>query len=190
MIAGASVRYRFYASWGLSAFEITQVVLFCTLTLWLGFFTLGGFAFFLDPLSLPSPFYWPPSSTRKVGALLLAVVIGYLITTRVRSQPIRFRGLQINLPSWKTGLLQMLVGAADWLLAGATHETIKGFISQTVSPHESAKNRGTRPRTTEIPQPGNGHPARGQAGRLSKTAGGRIASCHPLALSRVGPQKD
>jgi phosphatidylglycerol lysyltransferase len=55
-----------------------------------------------------------------VGALLVVVVIGYLITTGLRSQPIRFRGLQINLPSWKTGLLQVIVGAADWLLAGAT----------------------------------------------------------------------
>lgn len=41
MIAGASVRYRLYSAWGLSALQITQVVAFCTLTLWLGFFTLG-----------------------------------------------------------------------------------------------------------------------------------------------------
>ncbi len=120
MFAGASVRYRFYASWGLSALEITQVVLFCTLTLWLGFFTLGGMAFCLDPLSLPPPLQWPLSSSRIVGALMLLLVIAYLITTGVRSQPFRFRGLHINIPSWKTGLLQMLVGAADWLLAGAT----------------------------------------------------------------------
>ena len=42
MLAGGSVRYRLYSSWGLSALEITEVVGFCTLSLWLGFFTLGG----------------------------------------------------------------------------------------------------------------------------------------------------
>ena len=42
MIAGASLRYRLYSAWGLSTLQITQVVAFCTLTLWLGFFTLGG----------------------------------------------------------------------------------------------------------------------------------------------------
>jgi uncharacterized membrane protein YbhN (UPF0104 family) len=35
MIAGASVRYRLYSAWGLSTLQITQVVAFCTLTLWL-----------------------------------------------------------------------------------------------------------------------------------------------------------
>ncbi|WP_319524491.1 YbhN family protein [uncultured Desulfosarcina sp.] len=53
MIAGASVRYRLYANWGLSALEITKVVFFCTLTLWLGFLGLGGAVFFLVPLTLP-----------------------------------------------------------------------------------------------------------------------------------------
>ncbi|MCG6928965.1 MAG: bifunctional lysylphosphatidylglycerol flippase/synthetase MprF [Desulfofustis sp.] len=119
MIAGASVRYRFYASWGLSALEITQVVLFCTLTLWLGFFTIGGLAFLLDPVSLSLPLHLPATSTRTVGVLMMLAVIGYLTITRVRSRPFRFRGLQIDLPSWKTGLLQMMVGAADWLLAGS-----------------------------------------------------------------------
>ncbi len=119
MIAGASVRYRFYASWGLSALEITRIVLFCTLTLWLGFFTLGGLAFLIDPVSLPPPLNWPMASTRMVGVLMLIIVIGYLIAARLRSQPVRLRGLQINIPSWKTGILQMIVGGADWLLAGA-----------------------------------------------------------------------
>jgi uncharacterized membrane protein YbhN (UPF0104 family) len=41
MIAGASVRYRIYTSWGLTAIEIAQLIGFCSLTLWLGFFSIG-----------------------------------------------------------------------------------------------------------------------------------------------------
>ena len=54
MLAGASVRYRLYSAWGLSAFQITQVVAFCTLTLWLGFFTIGGAVFLIEPLTIPA----------------------------------------------------------------------------------------------------------------------------------------
>jgi hypothetical protein len=49
MIAGASVRYRLYSAWVLSTPQITQVVAFCTLTLWLGFFILGGVVFLIEP---------------------------------------------------------------------------------------------------------------------------------------------
>jgi len=41
-IAGSSVRYRLYSTWGLSAVEVARVIAFCILTSWLGFFSLGG----------------------------------------------------------------------------------------------------------------------------------------------------
>jgi uncharacterized membrane protein YbhN (UPF0104 family) len=53
MIAGASVRYRLYSAWGLSTVEITQMVVFCTLTVWLGFLSLGSLLFLIDPLFVP-----------------------------------------------------------------------------------------------------------------------------------------
>jgi phosphatidylglycerol lysyltransferase len=48
MIAGASVRYRLYTAWGLTTFEITQVIGFCTLTLcpWRGSFSLRTLGIF------------------------------------------------------------------------------------------------------------------------------------------------
>jgi len=121
MIAGASVRYRLYASWGLSALEITKVVFFCTLTLWLGYFALGGAAFILDPLALPlAAHHLPAGSTRAIGVLMVLGVIGYLAAAKLRRRPVLLRGWQVDVPSWKTGILQVLVGAADWLLAGGT----------------------------------------------------------------------
>jgi len=48
MLAGGSVRYRLYSAWGLSVYEITKVVLFCTATLWLGFLTLAGIIFLVE----------------------------------------------------------------------------------------------------------------------------------------------
>ena len=39
-LAGSTVRYRLYSSWGLSAGEIAKIVVFTTLTLWLGLFAV------------------------------------------------------------------------------------------------------------------------------------------------------
>ena len=69
MIAGASVRYRLYSAWGLSAFEITKVVAFCTVTLWLGLFSLGGLTFLLEPIWVPELLHLPVCSARRNPSL-------------------------------------------------------------------------------------------------------------------------
>lgn len=120
MIAGASVRYRLYASWGLSAPEITRLVFFCALTLWLGFFTLGGLVFVIDPLILPKAFHLPFGTTRAIGLLMGLLAAAYLTADTIVKKPLRLLHWQVDLPSLKTGALQLLVGAADWLVAGAT----------------------------------------------------------------------
>jgi len=117
MIAGASVRYRLYASWGLSALEITKLVFFCTLTLWLGFFALGGMVFVIDPLLLPTVLHLPLMSTRTVGMLMGLPVVAYLAAGALMKNPVRLFHWEIDVPSLKSGALQLLVGAADWFLA-------------------------------------------------------------------------
>ena len=69
MVAGSSVRYRLYSTWGLSILQITQIIAFCTLTLWLGFFTLGGATFLIAPFELPANYHLTVSSTRIVGII-------------------------------------------------------------------------------------------------------------------------
>ena len=53
-LAAGSVRYRLYSAWGLSALDVAKIILFCSLTFWLGFLTLGAFAFLCDPLPIPA----------------------------------------------------------------------------------------------------------------------------------------
>jgi phosphatidylglycerol lysyltransferase len=120
MIAGASVRYRLYASWGLSAVEITKVVFFCTLTLWLGFFTVGGLCFLIGHPALPSGIPLPGGATRAIGALLSLAALAYPVAGKLWHRPVRIFNWEIDMPSWRTGALQLLVGAADWILAGST----------------------------------------------------------------------
>ena len=99
MIAGASVRYRLYSAWGLSTLQITQVVAFCTLTLWLGFFTLGGAVFLIEPPTIPATIHLPLASLRAIGMVMLAVVLTYLIVTAAKKTAIKIRQWEIQLPS-------------------------------------------------------------------------------------------
>jgi phosphatidylglycerol lysyltransferase len=117
MIAGASVRYRLYSAWGLSTLQITQVVAFCTLTLWLGFFTLGGAVFLIEPLTLPAAIHLPLASLRAIGILMLAVVLAFGIVTAAKKAPITIRQWEIQLPSIGLFVSQLIIAVLDWMLA-------------------------------------------------------------------------
>jgi phosphatidylglycerol lysyltransferase len=117
MIAGASVRYRLYSAWGLSTLQITQVVAFCTLTLWLGFFTLGGAVFLIEPLMIPAAIHLPLTSLRAIGILMLAIVLAYGIVAAAKKAPITIRKWEFQLPSARLFFLQFIIAALDWMLA-------------------------------------------------------------------------
>ncbi len=117
MIAGASVRYRLYSAWGLSALQITQVVAFCTLTLWLGFFTIGGAVFLIEPLTIPAAIHLPLASLRTVGIVMLAVVLAYGILTAAKKTAITIHQWEIQLPSARLFFSQLIIAALDWILA-------------------------------------------------------------------------
>ena len=42
MLSGASVRYRFYTRWGVTADELSRIVFSYSVTFWLGLLALGG----------------------------------------------------------------------------------------------------------------------------------------------------
>ncbi|MBI4774429.1 MAG: bifunctional lysylphosphatidylglycerol flippase/synthetase MprF [Deltaproteobacteria bacterium] len=124
MIAGASVRYRLYSTWGLTAFEITQVVGFCTLTLWLGFLAVEGLAFLFEPLALPTALHFPFKSVHILGMLFLVIVVSVLLWSLLVKRPFKVKGWQFSLPSPGLLLSQIMVASLDWLLAGAVLYTL------------------------------------------------------------------
>jgi phosphatidylglycerol lysyltransferase len=119
MIAGASVRYRLYSGWGLSAFDITRVVAFCTLTLWLGFFTLGGLVFLLEPVAISKTIHLPFGSARLLGIILLLIVAAYFAGSVFRKQPIKIREWEFSLPSVRLFFAQTAIAIFDWALAAS-----------------------------------------------------------------------
>jgi phosphatidylglycerol lysyltransferase len=118
MIAGASVRYRRYSTWGLSTFEITKLVAFCTLTLWLGFFTVGGLVFLSEPIMIPGTLHLPFDSVRPIGAIFLMFVGSYVLATLLRKTPLEIRDWEFSLPSLKLLMIQLAIASLDWIMAG------------------------------------------------------------------------
>jgi phosphatidylglycerol lysyltransferase len=118
LISGTSVRYRFYTRWGLSAGDISRVVLFNTWTYWLGILVLGGWSLALNPLpglgELPGGRWLPP-----LGWLLLAISVAYAVGAAVRRTPVRLGGFELHPPG--TGLIagQFAVSIADWALGSS-----------------------------------------------------------------------
>jgi len=119
MIAGASVRYRLYSAWELSALEITKVIAFCTLTLWIGFFSLGGVVFLFEPIMVPETLHLPFSSIRPLGVIFLMLVGGYILWSSLRKRPLKIREWEFPLPSTRLFLVQIAIASLDWALAGS-----------------------------------------------------------------------
>ena len=118
-LAGSSVRYRLYTSWGLTPGEVAKIVVFTTLTLWLGLFSIGGISFPLRPLPLPGWVPLPFHTTRPLGFLLLLPPLLYLLAAS-RKEPTWCIGkFELLLPEFKSALLQVVIASLDWALAAA-----------------------------------------------------------------------
>ncbi len=119
MLAGSSVRYRLYTSWGFSLLEVTKMVAFYTLTLWLGLLSVGGLSFVAEPVALPALMGLPFASARPVGVIFLVVVCGYLSWSALRRKPVVILGREIEPPSVRLSAAQIALASLDWLLAGS-----------------------------------------------------------------------
>lgn len=116
VLGGAAVRYRLYSGWGLSALEIGKVVLFGTLTFWLGMVGVGGVVL-LSPAGVPglaAGHVWP----RLLGVGLLALLAGYIAACWKVRRAVRIRGWELSLPEPRLALGQFALAALDMVLAG------------------------------------------------------------------------
>lgn len=119
LLTSASVRYRLYSAWGMTAEEIARLVAFTTATFWLGIVTVAGIAFVAEPLALPPFGLKLLPSARPLGVVFVALVGGYLLLVLLRRRPLQLGRWEIPLPSPRLTALQLLTSSIDWLLAGA-----------------------------------------------------------------------
>ena len=118
MLSGASVRYRFYTRWGLTAAELSSVVISYSVTFWLGLMTLGGLTLLVSPL--PDALGLPaPRTAAVVGAALLCASGGYVAAAWRHRAPLCIRGSELRFPSVGLATLQVLTSSVEWALAAS-----------------------------------------------------------------------
>jgi phosphatidylglycerol lysyltransferase len=127
MLAGASVRYRLYSAWGLTADEITKVVAFCTLARWLGFLTLGGVLFLLEPTVIPGMHLFPFATVRPFGMIFLSLAGGYFLWSLLRKRPLKIRDWDLPIPSRGLVFFQVSLCAASRLFPGRKRKLSAGI---------------------------------------------------------------
>ena len=119
LLTGSAIRYRFYASWGVSAVAIAQVIAFANFTFWLGMFAIAGFLFLVNPLKIPTQLHLPFTTVRPIGVIFLVLVAIYLLGSILIKQPLIIRGQEFRFPSFKISLAQIAISSFDWILAAA-----------------------------------------------------------------------
>ncbi len=112
-VSGAAVRYRLYAHWGLTPYQIGKVVAFCSLTFGLGGMTLGGAILFGEPAAVPwFGTHWPHWAFWIGGGLLWLIVASYIAVSSL-FPVLRLFGREIELPHWRMAVVQVVLAAVD-----------------------------------------------------------------------------
>ncbi len=117
LLTSGSIRYRLYSAWGLSAEKIARIVTFTALTFWLGIGTVAAIVFIAEPIAMPALAHVAIHSTRLVGVIFAALIVGYLVFITARKKPFRFMSWELPIPSPRLAVAQLLIGSFDWLLA-------------------------------------------------------------------------
>ena len=117
MLSGASVRYRFYTRWGVTAGELSRIIVAYATTFWLGLLLLGGLS--LATSRLPDALALPRAVGIPLGLTLAGISVMYVVLPIVRRRPIRFRALELPLPGPAVAAAQLVVSTFDWMLAAA-----------------------------------------------------------------------
>jgi uncharacterized membrane protein YbhN (UPF0104 family) len=117
VVGGVAFRYRLYSRLGLDLGTITRVMSFSMLANWMGYVLLAGLVFSLQPPALPATWKINASQLHLTGFFLLAMALAYLgACAWFRPRTFSLRGQEIELPSLRLAGLQMVMGAANWLL--------------------------------------------------------------------------
>ncbi len=111
------MRFRLYSRLGLKPSQITRVFTMSVLTNWLGYMWLAGMIFAMGWIKPPASWEIGFTALRGLGAGLLVACMVYLWLcgfSKRRSWTIR--GHEIQLPSLRLALIQLVLGAANWSL--------------------------------------------------------------------------
>jgi phosphatidylglycerol lysyltransferase len=123
MLSGAAVRFRFYTRWGVSAAELSRIVIFQTTTFWLGLLVLGGSTVGLVPHPWLRELPGAPVA-RGLGLAMLALGFAYAALPLLRRAPLRLGRFEVPMPTARLAAGQFVLSILDWALAAAVLQAL------------------------------------------------------------------
>jgi uncharacterized membrane protein YbhN (UPF0104 family) len=118
-LTGGGVRYRLYSLWGLTGMDVVKVIVFAHVTFYTGMFVLIGTSCLMEPRPIANEVHLSEPIVMGIGAAMLAVVFAYLIWTKIRAAPVRFRQVEFPLPRLSFSAAQLTVASLDMALMAA-----------------------------------------------------------------------
>lgn len=120
VLSGAVVRYRAYATKGLTAAEIGVLVALCSFTFALGTLLLAGIVLVVEP-DLPARFVdvLPVEASATTGALILGLVALYVFGSWLRFKPVRIGSFELTYPRLPVVIRQLVIGPIELIGAAA-----------------------------------------------------------------------
>src|SRR5580658_11381951 len=116
---GAAIRFRLYATAGISAIDVATITAFCSLSLGIGLATVSGVSLFLAPGHAASVLRLHHNWSILVGALLLAAVAAYALWACLARTKLEIRGWALRAPGPYIGLTQIALSVLDLSLSTA-----------------------------------------------------------------------
>ncbi|BAY28106.1 hypothetical protein NIES2100_79350 [Calothrix sp. NIES-2100] len=117
VFSDGAIRYRFYTIWGLSGWEVAQVIAFCHLSFWLGLFAVSGVIFIVEPLTIPSLLHLPFHTVHPLGGFFLSIIATYLLWNSFHHRSLQIKRWTIPQFPLRLCLAQIAIASLDWVLS-------------------------------------------------------------------------
>ena len=119
VVSGGAIRYRLYTRWRISGGDIVKMLTFSGITFFLGFSAIVIVGYFLVPSEILERSVGASVGINTLFFICMAAVIAYLTATLfLKRKNIKVGKIKFDIPTTKTALLQIFLGAADSVLAG------------------------------------------------------------------------
>ncbi|HXZ58879.1 MAG TPA: bifunctional lysylphosphatidylglycerol flippase/synthetase MprF [Steroidobacteraceae bacterium] len=116
---GAAIRFRLYATAGVSAIDVATISAFCSLSLGIGLATIAGLSLFLSPTHATQILHLHHNWSLLAGGVLLGAVALYALWAALARGTLELRGWALRAPGPVIGLAQLALSVLDLSLACA-----------------------------------------------------------------------
>jgi phosphatidylglycerol lysyltransferase len=134
---GAAIRFRLYATAGVTAVDVATISAFASLAIGIGLATICALSLLFVPEQATRVLHLAPGWSMLVAVLLLLAVVAYGLWTSFGGKALEIRGWALRPPGAAIGVPQILIGILDMSLAACvlwsllpltSHVTLLAFL--------------------------------------------------------------